>query len=269
MKILITAGHSRSLYTVALLNQLNRIKDIELYVAEVKTFKFKRFKSYLKQYGFINLYKKFSAHYMGNSKSQLYRETKPIRDFLNNNNVLDKTVKGFCLKNKISHIKVDNINGDKLYKFIQKNNLDLIIYSGGGILRKKIIESTKKGVINAHSGYLPFFRGMNVIEWALLYNKRPQTSIHFIDSGIDTGKIILRENIPFNNNLYTLRGNATVHNVNLIVKVISNIDNYTKNAISQNKEDGKQFFLMNDYLKNIVINKIKNNEEHLFKNYTF
>ena len=170
------------------------------------------------------------------------------------------------MNKKIPHIKVDNLNDTKLYRFIQKNNIDLIIYSGGGILKKPIINSVKKGVINAHSGYLPFFRGMNVIEWALLYNKRPQTSIHFIDSGIDTGKIILRENIPFSNDLYTLRGNATVHNVNLIVEVISNLDNYTKNAIPQNKEDGKQFFLMNDYLKNIVINKNQNNDEDFFKN---
>ena len=44
-------------------------------------------------------------------------------------------------------------------------------------------------IINPHSGFLPLFRGMNVIEWSLIYGFIPYTTIHFINTGIDTGKI--------------------------------------------------------------------------------
>ena len=39
---------------------------------------------------------------------------------------------------------------------------------------------------------LPFFRGMNVIEWSLLYNVKPTVTVHMISEGIDTGDILFQ-----------------------------------------------------------------------------
>jgi len=45
-------------------------------------------------------------------------------------------------------------------------------------------------MINAHMGILPFYRGMNVTEWAAFNGDPIGCSVHLIDEGIDTGDII-------------------------------------------------------------------------------
>ena len=94
----------------------------------------------------------------------------------------------------------------------------------------------------------------------------PYTTIHFIDKGIDTGEILYSEPIPFSNDLYTLRGNATVHNVELLVKVISDLFFYKKNSTKQELKDGKQYFVMAESLKNEVINNLESLSFNSLKN---
>jgi len=264
MNILVTSGHSRSKYTIALLNELTKL-GYSCTCAEVKTFQVSRIKTYFKQYGFINLINKFSAHFLNNKKSIIYNETKPIKTFLNQRGISDKTVSGYCNRNNITHIKTKSLNNYAFVNKLKKSSFDLIVYSGGGILRKDIINIPIHGVLNAHSGFLPKFRGMNVIEWSLLMGYLPQTTIHFIDKGIDTGKILYSESIPYSNDLYTLRGNATVHNIELLTKVISDFFSYNKNSKKQEIKEGKQYFIMTDLLKNEVINILKNHPKEKFK----
>ena len=265
MNILVTSGHSRSKYTIALLNELTKL-DHSCTCAEVSTFQVSRVKQYFKQYGFVNLINKFSAHFLNNKKSIIYNETKPIKNFLNQRGIHDKTVSAYCRRNSIIHIKTKSLNDYAFVNKLKKSNFDLIVYSGGGILRKDIIDIPIYGVLNAHSGFLPKFRGMNVIEWSLLMGYLPQTTIHFIDKGIDTGNILYSESIPYSNDLYTFRGNATVHNVQLITKVISDFFSYKKYSKKQEIKEGKQYFVMNDLLKNEVINILKNHPKKSFKN---
>ena len=109
---------------------------------------------------------------------------------------------------------------------------------------------------------------MNVIEWSLIYGFIPYTTIHFINTGIDTGKILLREKLNYNKNIYAYRGSATVQNIELLSKVINDFNKYNDQAIIQKISEGKQFFIMHKYLKNILIKYIdKNDNTHLKENY--
>lgn len=65
------------------------------------------------------------------------------------------------------------------------------------ILRQPLIELAPKGFINAHAGKLPFYRGRNPINWALINDEKEiGMTVHYIDQGIDTGDIILQETLP-------------------------------------------------------------------------
>ena len=67
------------------------------------------------------------------------------------------------------------------------------------ILRKEVIESAPLGFINFHAGKLPFYRGRNVINWAIINNEKEiGITAHYIDEGIDTGDIILQHSVPLN-----------------------------------------------------------------------
>ena len=267
-RVVITAGYGKSLHSIALMHKLLN-SNIEIVgCVQVKTFQFSRFKVYLNQYGWKTLKSKFISYVLGSKKTHLKNELIPIKKYIFENNIITKTVRDFCLENNLKFIKVNSLNSSESINFVKNNSIDLIVYSGGGILRKSFIKSSKKGIINAHSGYLPFIRGMNAIEWSLFYNYKAYTTIHFIDIGIDTGRILYREMIPFNTDLYTYRGNATLHNIYLIAKVLSNFDYYDKNSTEQKKSDGRQFYVMHESLKEIVSNNINNkNESHLVNNY--
>ncbi|MFW6046785.1 MAG: formyltransferase family protein [Candidatus Woesearchaeota archaeon] len=263
MNIVITAGHDGSLHSIALMHNLQENNHKVIGCIQVKTFQVKRLRYYLKQYGWKTVKAKFMSHVLGKENTFLANETKPIKSYLERLNITKRKTTSFCKKNGIKHIKVNSINDKKFEKFLNKNNVDLIIYAGGGIVRKNIINNSKYGVLNAHSGWLPFFRGMNVIEWSILYGFRPYTSIHLIDPGIDTGKILYQEPIPLDKNLYTVRGNATVHNVELLTKITNHLHFYIQHARSQKKQEGKQFFVMHPALKQVVSDYLNRNYEEI------
>jgi len=59
------------------------------------------------------------------------------------------------------------------------------------ILGSEAIELAPKGFINCHAGALPFYRGRNVLNWALINGEdRFGVTVHYVDERIDTGDII-------------------------------------------------------------------------------
>ena len=263
MKIVVTAGYNKSLHALALMSNMQKNGHEIVGCAQIKTFQVQRLRKYLKQYGWKTVKAKFRSHILADENTYLANETKPIKKYLKNKKISVSNISSYCKNKNIKHIKLNTINDKKFEDFLIKAEVDLIVYAGGGIIRNNIIEKTKYGVLNAHSGWLPFFRGMNVIEWALLYGFRPYTTVHLIDAGIDTGRIIFKEPIPLASDLYTIRGNATVHNVELITKIVNNFSSYLNNSTPQGKKDGKQFFVMHNRLKNIVSNYLENNYSNI------
>ena len=65
------------------------------------------------------------------------------------------------------------------------------------ILRAPIREAHPRGVINFHAGKLPFYRGRNIINWAII-NGETEIGLtgHYVDDGIDTGDIITQVTLP-------------------------------------------------------------------------
>lgn len=70
-------------------------------------------------------------------------------------------------------------------------NKDCIgIIAGARILKPKIIDAFKYGIINFHPGIIPFARGLDALLWSI-YNDSPLgVTAHLIDKQIDAGKIL-------------------------------------------------------------------------------
>ena len=83
-------------------------------------------------------------------------------------------------------------------KKLRRINPDLIyVWSYPMILPDEIIRIPKYGCVNVHMGLLPEYRGVNGVRWALLNGEeKTGVTIHFMDSGIDTGNIISRVSFP-------------------------------------------------------------------------
>jgi methionyl-tRNA formyltransferase len=101
------------------------------------------------------------------------------------------SVMGFCRQQGIEAIEVDSLNSAQAVNLIREKQIDLCLYAGAGIMRKDIIAAAPLGLLNAHMGILPGYRGMNVTEWAA-WNRDPVgCTVHLIDTGIDTGDILI------------------------------------------------------------------------------
>lgn len=106
---------------------------------------------------------------------------------------IEELAKGF----NVSILKTNDINDNKCVEFLEKIKPDLGIVCGTGIIKNHIFEIPKFGCINYHNGLLPEYRGCAAVFWQLYYGREMGYTIHTIDAGIDTGKIIKRKIISF------------------------------------------------------------------------
>ena len=75
---------------------------------------------------------------------------------------------------------------------INKIEPDLVLVNGTRIISKKTLESVPATFINIHTGITPAFRGVHGGYWAMATGKKNLfgTTVHYVDTGVDTGGII-------------------------------------------------------------------------------
>ncbi len=112
-------------------------------------------------------------------------------------------VKQYALENNISVMQPQTIKG--MPEFIQKLkdlNPDVIcVVAYGKILPQEILEIPRYGCINVHASLLPKYRGAAPIQWAILNgDKVTGITTMFMDKGMDTGDIILKQEVEIGEN---------------------------------------------------------------------
>ncbi|MBV1871046.1 MAG: hypothetical protein KUG83_00740 [Gammaproteobacteria bacterium] len=99
----------------------------------------------------------------------------------------------------IEFMVVKDINSKQVKEKLTEINPDLIISAYfDQILDKDVFEAATYGTINFHPGYLPDNPGPAPTFWAIAENRPVGSTIHFIDSGIDTGDIIVKQQVAHN-----------------------------------------------------------------------
>ena len=111
------------------------------------------------------------------------------------NKIIFSPVKQFGIDNNVEIIQPRKMKDEEVINKIKEINPDLIVVVAyGKILPKEIIDIPKYGIINVHSSLLPKYRGASPIHSAIL-NGDAETgvSIMYIEEGLDSGDVILRE----------------------------------------------------------------------------
>lgn len=86
--------------------------------------------------------------------------------------------------------EVPNVSDEAMLKLAQAQDPDLICVFGTSLIRGPLLE--RFTLVNLHGGLSPEYRGADCTFWAL-YNGEPEKvgcTLHFIDAGIDTGRLI-------------------------------------------------------------------------------
>lgn len=81
-------------------------------------------------------------------------------------------------------------------------NIDLICLAGYmRIVTNELVEAYKNRIINIHPALLPSFPGLHAQKQAIDYGvKVSGCTVHFVDSGMDTGPVILQKTVPVYDN---------------------------------------------------------------------
>jgi folate-dependent phosphoribosylglycinamide formyltransferase PurN len=138
---------------------------------------------------------------------------------------------------------------------------DLAIFTGGNILRDEVLKVPRLGILNSHLALLPEIRGMSSPEWSLLCGVAIGITIHFMDSGVDTGPILLRREFAGAegcDSLADLRNKMIAEGIELIAEAVAGLDRGMISAAPQaDREKDRQFFVMHEQLRTMAARRLK------------
>ena len=100
-------------------------------------------------------------------------------------------------------------------------------------------------LINCHAGKLPFYRGRNILNWALINDEKEfGITVHYVDKGIDTGDIILQRTYPITDDdtYATLLERAYTGCADILYEAIKKLQAGTAKVIPQEEIDSVGFY---------------------------
>lgn len=145
------------------------------------------------------------------SLEEIYKEghniiavvTNPDRPKGRGMKMIASPVKEFANSKNIPVYQPEKIrNNAEIIEQISSLKPDVIcVVAYGKILPKELLEIPKLGCINVHGSLLPKYRGAAPIQWAVLNgDKTTGITTMYMDEGMDTGDIILKEETKIGEN---------------------------------------------------------------------
>ena len=107
--------------------------------------------------------------------------------------------KVYKIKKKVFDFK-NTLSEKKVITELKKNNIDLICLAGFmKILSKSFISNFRGIILNIHPSLLPKYKGLNTHEKAIKNkDKYSGCTVHFVNSKLDSGKIINQKKVRIN-----------------------------------------------------------------------
>ena len=112
-------------------------------------------------------------------------------------------VKEYALEKGLKIYQPEKVKNNKEFREeIEALNPDAIcVVAYGKLLPKKILNIPKYGCINVHGSLLPKYRGAAPIQWAILNGEKVTgVTTMYMDVGMDTGDMILKEKVAIGEN---------------------------------------------------------------------
>jgi len=151
-------------------------------------------------------------------------------------------------------VQVGDANGEECRKALAALDVDILVLAGAPIVRANILAVPRVGTLNAHQGRLPQYRGMNVIEWAIFEGGTPTVTVHFVDCGVDTGDIVVREEIGIQpgDSLQSIRARAADKQAELLAWAVLASRSGPLPRLAQRATEGRQYYAMHPHLRAVA-----------------
>ena len=142
---------------------------------------------------------------------------------------------------------VETANGEDVRNMLVDAGPDVVLINGTRILKPHILEAVDAPFINTHVGITPAYRGVHGGYWALWNrdSKNFGTTVHLVDSGVDTGRVLLQVRPDPNRNdtfcsYPVLQQAAALHGIGQILQSLSKGDRLK--PLPASAEIGRQWY---------------------------
>ena len=146
---------------------------------------------------------------------------------------------------------------------------DLIVVAAfGQILSQEILDLPRYGCVNVHASLLPKYRGAAPIQWAVINGEEKSgVTIMQMDAGLDTGDILLQEEIPLSpretgESLYEKMAHLGGE---LLVKALPMIEAGTLTPVRQDNDAATYASMLKKEMGNIDWNMLAEKIERLVR----
>jgi methionyl-tRNA formyltransferase len=136
----------------------------------------------------------------------------------------ESAVKKYALTQNLKILQPTNLKNEVFLEDLKNLNANLQIVVAFRMLPKVVWQMPKFGTFNLHASLLPDYRGAAPIHWAIINGEtKTGVSTFFIDDKIDTGEIILQEEIPVLNDetVGTLHDKLMFLGAELVAKTVN------------------------------------------------
>jgi methionyl-tRNA formyltransferase len=145
-------------------------------------------------------------------------------------------VKEFAEFSKLPILQPANLKDPEFISDLRKMNADIFIVVAFRMLPEEVWKMPPQGTINLHASLLPDYRGAAPINHVII-NGETSTGVttFFIDEKIDTGNILLREEVqifPFEN-AGDLRDRLMKHGARLVIRTLDDLSGNNLKPVSQ------------------------------------
>jgi len=260
-RVVIFSPSRFSLYTTTVAEMLRR-RDVDVSaIVVMRLFNYRRFTSEFARDG-NRLLKKIWKKLILQEKAYETTDIETIVSYRQERNIGYKNVDQFCKQWSVPSVYCDTLNDARVIDQLDHDQPDLVVFTGGGLIRKDVLQRSGRGVVNCHMGILPRYRGMDVVEWPILEGEHDQVgaTVHFMDTGVDTGDILSIHKIEIRPGETVARLRARFEPAMCEAIVNTTVD-FLAGELQrqpQRADDGKQYFVMHPTLDRITQQKLAN-----------
>ncbi|MBO2556087.1 formyltransferase family protein [Shewanella algae] len=254
-KVIVFSPNPKSNYTLAVLSLLES-KGISVSGVVVrKLFNPQRIMKEFKRDG-SRLVKKVYRKIILNDSVRQNPNGRNLSDTIRELGVRERTVFQWCKNRNIEIFSCNEFNDEGTVSFLKSCNYDFGVFTGGGILSPAVLDTAKVGILNCHAGLLPYYRGMDVVEWPVLLGARENTgcTVHFMSKGVDQGKMLLThcltQELDIKSARYEIESYAPYLQVIALIQFLNDGISFTQ-KITQ----GKHFFVMHPSLYDLALKR--------------
>jgi folate-dependent phosphoribosylglycinamide formyltransferase PurN len=146
----------------------------------------------------------------------------------------------------VDSLTVENINAPACIEFVERLAPDVIAVCGTGVIKPEVFTLAPLGAINIHTGITPDYRSADPIFWAI-YCGEPEkvgVTIHHVDAGIDTGKIIRQSAVPIESgdSMASIYARCVARGADLYVETLRDLAQGASQTIDRSSVKGRAFY---------------------------